>query len=141
MSELKENNCSVAFRKKLHKRQNIPTISNKFGKNPSYSLEEIGFNSIFQVHHSSPCNSNLLLSKYLLFQRQPSEPKIAPLTQCQIVLLHWSETTKYPLTRVNIPVLGHKSEIILSVLGYCIYLNFSMVNQWTILDNLIICSE
>ena len=40
-------------------------------------------------------------------------------------------------TRVNVPVLGHKSEIILSVSGYCINLNFSVVNQWTILGNTI----
>ena len=39
------------------------------------------------------------------------------------------------LARVNRTVLGLKSEIILSVLGYCINLNFSMVNQWTILGN------
>ena len=39
--------------------------------------------------------------------------------------------------RVNVPVLGHKSEIILSILGYCINLIFSMANQWTTSGNTI----
>ena len=41
----------MAFRKKVLKLHEIPIISTKFCKNPLYSLEEIGFNGIFKVHH------------------------------------------------------------------------------------------